>query len=175
MILTLYGPTVVHSNSSSPYDHPRNVVSTFVICGGAGRVARRRRWVVTGVLSAHHCVHVIVGGAPVVAGDHAVVPRVGCSSRIGGADDHHDRGLLPLDDGVIGVSEAQLPPPLLREALDERNRGCGVLDSHVALASSVALRWERGIRQHRAAAHVRPRQHEVVVHEAPDDGHGTSG
>ena len=123
----------------------------------------------TGVLRTHHCVHVIVGGALVV------VPRVGCSGRIGGADDHHDRGLLPLDEGVIGVSEVQLPLPLLREALDERNRGCGVLDSHVALASSVALRWERGIRQHRAAAHVRPGQHEAVVDEAPDDGHGTSG
>ena len=63
---------------------------------------------------------------------------------------------------------------LLREALDERNRGCGVLDSHVALVSPVALRWERGTSR-RAAAHVGPGQHEAVVDEAPDDGHGRSG
>eukprot|EP00964_Phaeocystis_antarctica_P091243 scaffold58485_cov69-Phaeocystis_antarctica.AAC.2 len=91
--------------------------------------------------AAHHCVHVIIGGAREAAGDHAVVPRVGCSHRVGGADDHHDRGLLPLDEAVIRVSEVQLPPPL-REALDERDRGSGVLDSHVALVSAVALRWE---------------------------------
>eukprot|EP00964_Phaeocystis_antarctica_P030106 scaffold16966_cov53-Phaeocystis_antarctica.AAC.2 len=129
--------------------------------------------------AAHHCVHVCVGGVvdygiPSV-GENAVVPRGGCSSRVGGAYDHHDRGLLPLDEGVIRVSEVQLPPPLVREDLDERYRGSGVLDSHVALVSTVALRWERGMRQHRAAAHVRPGQHEAVVDEAPDDGHGASG
>eukprot|EP00964_Phaeocystis_antarctica_P016883 scaffold9300_cov59-Phaeocystis_antarctica.AAC.2 len=125
--------------------------------------------------AAHHCVHVCVGGAREAAGDHAVVPRVCWRSRVRVADDHHDRGLLPLDEGVIRVSEVQLPPPLQREALAERDRGSGVLDSHVALVSAVALRWERGIRQHRAAAHVRPGQHEAVVDEAPDDGHGASG
>ena len=44
--LTLNGPYVVHSNASSPHDHPYNVVLTFAICEegrrGAGRVARRR-------------------------------------------------------------------------------------------------------------------------------------
>eukprot|EP00964_Phaeocystis_antarctica_P069154 scaffold41946_cov62-Phaeocystis_antarctica.AAC.1 len=87
--------------------------------------------------AAHHCVYVCVGGVvdygiPSV-GENAVVPRGGCS--------------------IIRVSEVELPPPLLREALDERDRGSGVLDSHVALVSTVALRWERGMRQHRAAAH----------------------
>ena len=106
------------------------------------------------------------------AGD--VVPRGGCGSRVGGADDHHDRGLLSLDKGVVGVSEVQLPPPPLLEALDEGDRGRGVLDGHVALGAAVALRWERRIRRHRAAAHVRPRQHEAgIVDQAPDDGHGT--
>eukprot|EP00964_Phaeocystis_antarctica_P010871 scaffold5979_cov69-Phaeocystis_antarctica.AAC.2 len=83
----------------------------------------------------------------------------------------HNRDRLSLDFAII--SEVQLPPSLLREALDERNRGCGVLDSHVALASPVTLRWERGTSR-RAAAHVRPGQHEAVVDEAPNDGHGTS-
>eukprot|EP00964_Phaeocystis_antarctica_P020510 scaffold11344_cov56-Phaeocystis_antarctica.AAC.1 len=150
MILTLNGPTVVQSNSNSPHDHPYNVVLTLAICGVAQPRVLQLVWVGRGDgcaqeviegdrCAAHHCVHIIVGGALVV------VPRVGCSGRIGGADDHHDRGLLPLDEGVIGVSEVQLPLPLLREALDERNRGCGVLDSHVALTSPIALRWERGI------------------------------
>eukprot|EP00964_Phaeocystis_antarctica_P130546 scaffold94414_cov69-Phaeocystis_antarctica.AAC.3 len=55
----------------------------------------------------------------------------------------------------------------------ERNRGFGVLDDHVALACSIALRWERGVRR-RAAAHVRPGQRKtrlVVGDPAPNDGH----
>ena len=65
--------------------------------------------------------------------------------------------------------------PLLSEAVSRNDFATAVSSTsqHVALAGSVALRWERGIR-HRAAAHARPGEHEAVVDEAPDDGHGTS-
>eukprot|EP00321_Phaeocystis_globosa_P013369 CAMPEP_0118818282 /NCGR_PEP_ID=MMETSP1162-20130426/6045_1 /TAXON_ID=33656 /ORGANISM="Phaeocystis Sp, Strain CCMP2710" /LENGTH=189 /DNA_ID=CAMNT_0006748471 /DNA_START=11 /DNA_END=580 /DNA_ORIENTATION=- len=149
-LVVLNGPTVVHSNCNSPHDHPYSVELTSFITAST----------------------YAFGGAALVAGD--VVPRGGCGTCVGGADDHHDRGLLSQDKPVLGVSEVQLPPRSLLEALDEGDRGRGVLDGHVALGAAVALRWERRIRRHRAAAHVRPRQHEaVIVDQAPDDGHGT--
>ena len=51
--------------------------------------------------------------------------------------------------------------PLLSEAVSRNGFAAAVSSTsqHVALAGSVALRWERGIR-HRAAAHARPGEHQ---------------